>query len=86
MCVCVCGAVIDSECSTRTIDTDGEQDSHVTANCIGSCPVLSADRRKSKEKEAMVYQQDIYRVGLLSKAAVAASWSWTCPTAVESIP
>ena len=42
--------VTTSKSSTRTIDTDDEQDSHVTANCIGSCPVLSVDQLKGKER------------------------------------
>ena len=52
--------VTASESSTHTIDTEGEQDSHVTANCIGSGPVQPADQLKSKERETMVYQQDIH--------------------------
>ena len=42
--------VTTSESSTRTIDTEGEQDNHVTANCIGSGPVQPADQLKSKER------------------------------------
>ena len=65
--------VAANESSTRTIDSDSEQDGHVRVDRIGNCPIQPADQLKQQERGSMADQY-------------AAAWSWSCPTAVESIP
>ena len=43
------------------IDTEGEQDGHVRANCIANCPIQLSDQLKNKETGSMAYRHDIIR-------------------------
>ena len=61
------------DCSTHTIDTEGEQDGHVRANCIGSCPVQPADQL-NKRKEGQWLANMTQTVAILLIAGMASSW------------